>query len=144
MNVSISGHVFTIPARFAEGHILSQDEAEALNRHFADCIRNIALRWVKAAQDQDGGLSQGTTGNIQQRIEAYARTYRFNSQSLDLSTSTPIETMARQIVLERQPMLIGAALEQAARDPQIRAQAHHRLRASMTLAADMLQALGVE
>lgn len=66
--VTISGKQFTIAAPYAEGHVLTANEAAALNQTFRENIRNQLAKRV----------AEGTAG--QADVDAVAESYRFDTR----------------------------------------------------------------
>ncbi len=71
---TIKGHKFTIEVPYAEGHILTANEAATLNQTFVENIRNNQAKVVET------GLAEGkTVEQLQEVISAFASTYKFGA-----------------------------------------------------------------
>lgn len=79
------GMTFHIPARYAEGHSLTSEEAAALNRLLAENIRNNVMRKIPESATQE---------EIQQTVDAYAETYKFGGSTS--RTMDPVERAVRE------------------------------------------------
>lgn len=70
-HININSVLFTAPAPFSEGHVLSDVEANVLNRTFAENLRNnFAARMKKAAESGEAPLTQ-------EDFNLYAAEYSF-------------------------------------------------------------------
>lgn len=94
--ISIQGLTFQAPQPYAAGHVLTDNEALALNTLLAENLRNNFTRKVKAKSN--GGTRDLTTedkGVLESEFEEYATTYRLGvaaSPSRD-----PVEREARRL-----------------------------------------------
>jgi hypothetical protein len=76
-NITIAGETFTAPQPYAEGHVLSGNEATALNQTYAENLRNNFASKVKAAQEAGTfDLEQ-----FQSEFDEYASGYEFGVRS---------------------------------------------------------------
>lgn len=71
--ITIEGHAFNVPMRYAEGHECSAGEAQALNQLFHGYLRNNFAQRVKTA------LARGPFDReaLQEELDRYANTYQF-------------------------------------------------------------------
>jgi len=76
-NITIQGETFAAPQPYAEGHVLSGNEANALNQTYAENLRNNFASKVKAAQEA------GTfdLAQFQSEFDEYASGYEFGVRS---------------------------------------------------------------
>lgn len=108
--VTIQGFEFSIPARYAEGHVLNANEASAMNQLFAENVRNNAASKIKKAKaeaeeagtefslDADRG---DEAGSLRQEIQAYAETYEFGARVARASEPVdPIQKEAYRIATD--------------------------------------------
>lgn len=108
--VTIQGFEFSIPARYAEGHTLTANEASAMNQLFAENVRNNAASKIKKAKaeaeeanvefslDADRGEDAGT---LRQEIQAYAESYEFGARVARASEPVdPVQKEAYRIAVE--------------------------------------------
>ena len=85
--ITIANVEYSIPQPFAEGHVCSANEANALNQLLAENCRNNFAEKVKKAED---------VKPTQEEFEAYVAGYEFGVRSV--STKDPIEKEIRKIV----------------------------------------------
>jgi len=76
---------FTIDAPYTEGHVLTAEEAAALNRLRAENIRNNVMRKIPEGATHD---------EIQTTVTKYAKTYKFGGTTS--RTMDPVERLVRQ------------------------------------------------
>lgn len=86
--ITIANTEYSIPQPFAEGHVCSVNEANALNQLLAENCRNNFAEKVKKAED----------GNkpSQEDFEKYVAGYEFGVRSV--TSSDPVEKEMRKIV----------------------------------------------
>jgi hypothetical protein len=102
--ITIAGHPFMVPDRYAEGHPLTSGEASALNQTFHENIRNNVAARIKKAHPQ--GLSESETTNWQTEVDRYAAEYQFGVRqagggrrpSVDPETKLALEEASAAIV----------------------------------------------
>lgn len=70
--ITIQGHPFKVPLRYAAGHVLLENEAGALNQTFHENIRNNMAK--KVAEGVEANVPMET---IQQQVDDYAAEYQF-------------------------------------------------------------------
>lgn len=75
--ITIAGHVFNVPVRYAEGHELTAGEASALNQTYHENLRNNFAKSVKEALEA-GAFDQGS---FQEKLDEYALSYQFGVRS---------------------------------------------------------------
>lgn len=85
--ITIANVEYSIPQPFAEGHVCTANEANALNQLLAENCRNNFAEKVKKAED---------VKPTQEEFEAYVAGYEFGVRSV--STKDPIEKEMRKIV----------------------------------------------
>ena len=90
MQIRIRGLTFTIPSRFAPGHVLSDAEALALNGVLAENIRNNVDQWVRGDEGSEAHAA------LAARVARYAEDYQFSGRPRPTSLS-PLEKMAQQV-----------------------------------------------
>lgn len=105
--ITIQGHDFTVPVRYAEGHVLKANEAKALNQTYHENLRNNFAGAVKKAKEglADGAeLSEDAIAALQAELDKYATEYEFNvrTSSGPRTPADPVEAealrMARKAV----------------------------------------------
>jgi hypothetical protein len=87
--LSFEVHVFN---PFAAGHVVTELEARALNRAFAEGVRNNCVKKIKELKE-DGELSPPEKVTlVQELITAYANTYTFDKHTA--KAKTPVDLVA--------------------------------------------------
>lgn len=84
--ITIQGLIFHVRAPYAEGHTLSQIEAQALNRLRAENVRNNCADKVKSAKE--------TGADASAVVEAYDQDYSFAS----VRTRAPVDPVQRELL----------------------------------------------
>lgn len=84
--ITIKKVEYSIPAPFAEGHVCTQNEANALNQLLAENCRNNFSTRIKPDADIP----------TQEEFDAYVAGYQFGVRSV--ATSDPVEKVMRQMV----------------------------------------------
>ena len=87
--ITIAGSQFTVPLRYAEGHVLIAGEANALNQTFLENCRNNL-----SGKAKDGTLTQ-------EIVDQYAASYQFGQRKGGFGPSDPVESMALTIARKR-------------------------------------------
>jgi hypothetical protein len=87
--ITIAGSQFTVPLRYAEGHVLNAGEANALNQTYLENCRNNL-----SGKAKDGTLTQ-------EIVDQYASSYQFGQRTGGFFPSDPIESMALTIARKR-------------------------------------------
>ena len=86
-SITIANVEYSIPQPFAEGHVCTGNEANALNQLLAENCRNNFAEKVKKAED---------VKPTQEEFDAYVAGYEFGVRSV--TTKDPIEKEMRRIV----------------------------------------------
>lgn len=113
--ITVQGLTAVVLAPYAEGHVVTEAEAAALNQVRAENIRNNTARMVKAAikeaevEDAEG-LSEEKVTELLQAIETYDKEYEFNMASVGggRTPTDPVEVEAKKIAKQ----LINAQLKE--------------------------------
>ncbi len=79
--ITIQGHSFNVPDRYSEGHVLTANEASALNQTFHENLRNNFASKVKEVKGEAEGLSAEQVIDLQSKLDAYAESYVFGVRS---------------------------------------------------------------
>jgi hypothetical protein len=96
--ITIQGAVFLIPNRYAEGHVLTKGEADALNQTFAENIRNNVVARAKKAADTVAEGSEASVAITQELIDTYAAEYVFGvRKSTRKVDKNPVEVEERRL-----------------------------------------------
>jgi hypothetical protein len=106
--VTIANHTFTVPAPYADGHVLSANEAAALNQLLGENIRNnmasavkLALDGAPAVEGKDGKPGKDavppthdSAAAFQPEIDKYVAGYEFGVGSVRVTDPVEKETIA--------------------------------------------------
>jgi outer membrane receptor for Fe3+-dicitrate len=103
--ITIAGSRFSVPLRYAAGHVLNDGEANALNQTMLENIRN-----NNAAKAKAGELTQAM-------VDDYAANYQFGERQ-GFAAINPVEAMALTIARKKVKGkgLSAAEITAAARD----------------------------
>lgn len=82
--ITIAGNPFTVSPRYAEGHVLTANEANALNQTFFENLRNNF-----AGKAKEGGS--------QADFDAYVETYKFGERTGGGGSRDPVEVEAMNL-----------------------------------------------
>lgn len=82
--ITIAGKPFTVAARYAEGHTLSANEANALNQTYFENLRN---NFANKAKE----------GGTQEDFDAYASSYKFGERTGGGGSRDPVEVEAMNL-----------------------------------------------
>lgn len=94
--IKISGVIFQVPSRYAEGHSLSANEAAALNQVLAENLRNNFAEKVKSAL-KSGDFSDQDEHKLQLEFAEYANEYEFNRRRKVKTHNDPVVKEARKL-----------------------------------------------
>lgn len=89
--ITIQGTQFSIPMPFAQGHVLNEGEAAAMNQLFAENIRNNFAGKIKVAEEK----KEARPG--QAELDAYCAEYKFGARGPGGPKLDPIEAEARRL-----------------------------------------------
>jgi hypothetical protein len=93
--ITIQGHTFVAPVRYAEGHTLTANEAGALNQTYHENLRNNFASSVRKALEEhygtkgedgkvsipdDAELNDEQLAAVQAEFDAYAQAYEFGAR----------------------------------------------------------------
>ncbi len=94
--ITIQGHTFLAPIKYAEGHVLTANEAGALNQTYHENLRNNFASSVRnrvaelyGTKDEDGkvvsvpedaSLDDGQLADLQAEFDKYAAEYEFGAR----------------------------------------------------------------
>jgi len=121
--ITIQGHVFTAPLRYAEGHTLTANEAGALNQTYHENLRNNFAGTVKKKLEElfgvkdeagkvsipdDAELSDEQLTEVQTEFDAYAQAYEFGARRVGGGGRTPSDPIEKEAL-----NLAKAAIRQA-------------------------------
>jgi hypothetical protein len=106
-DITIQGLTFPCPQPYVEGHVLTSNEASALNQTFAENVRNNCAGRVKANQKLQAEGAEGTKTDeeLLAEFEAYANSYEFGQRRVSAGVREdrmdPVEREARKIARDR-------------------------------------------
>ena len=119
--ITIQGHEFTIALPYAAGHVLTENEANALNQVRLENIRNNSAAKIKAAaksaepeiKPEDVDLDGTTVGegenamSLRASIEAYAEAYEFGARQAG-TRAEPVDPVQREALRIAREAVLGA------------------------------------
>jgi len=79
--ITIQGASFTVPDRYTEGHVLTANEASALNQTFHENLRNNFAKQVKDVKGDAEEIDSESLADLQAKLDAYAESYVFGVRS---------------------------------------------------------------
>lgn len=105
--IKISGVIFSAPAPFQKGHVLTSEEAGVLNQTFSENLRNNFSKTVDKAKEATGKAEDGTTAlplsqaaldALASEFATYASNYKFGTRRVGtFAPVDPVEREARRI-----------------------------------------------
>ena len=107
----VSGHTFSVPVPYAEGHTINAAEAHTLNQTRIENVRNnLNARFAKLAKEHGEAIPAGILTTLLTEGQAYAHEYTFSGASRlgPRANLNPVEAAAHKIAKE----LIAAHLRQ--------------------------------
>lgn len=157
----VSGHTFSVPVPYAEGHTINAAEAHTLNQTRVENVRNnLNARFAKAVKEHGENIPAEHLEPLLAEGQAYAHEYTFNGASRlgPRASLNPVEAAAHKIAKD----LIAAHLRQkktAIKDlpegkleelvkyllekrPDITEEAQRRVDAAKSLGTQLLEGLG--
>lgn len=101
MSIQIVLHetTFEVPLKYSEGHVLTANEANALNFAHAQLVGKNFSSKVKTAKGEEKTLSDAAREDLQNQISAYSKTYEFPIRKT-ISSLTPLQKMANKLAEE--------------------------------------------
>ena len=146
----IRNHSFSFVRQYLPGHVLTEEEAEALTGLLAENVRNNVDQWVVEKLGESGMLDQPTHSALQDRIATYAEGYKFKVKNKKTSL-TPLDVLVQALAEEQvraerglgpgepvSPVDIASAIS---RTPALRAEAERRLAIQQRVAGEALAGL---
>jgi len=100
-DVTIAGHVFSVPLKYEAGHVLTEGEASALNQTLCENVRNNLAPKLKKEQD---ALTEGKTLDVtewQTKVTEYGTAYEFGVRQISVAVDpldAEIQRMAKAAV----------------------------------------------
>lgn len=93
--VTIQGITFSYEPRYAEGHVLNEGEAKALNQTMKENIRNNFAQKVKAFQE--GAVGEDI---IRASFEDYVANYKFSDRQIERQPANKVEQIHNKLLKE--------------------------------------------
>ena len=135
--ITIYGIDFPVASPYAEGHVVTEAEAKALNQVRAENIGNNMRAKVRAELAEDGSISQDALEKLLALFADYDANYVFTLASVGggRKVTDPVEAEARRMakaaisaklksqgraLKEVDPDALAAAIAKLAEDPKIR------------------------
>lgn len=91
-SITIAGHAFNVPSRYSEGHVLTANEAAALNQTFHENLRNNFAKTVKEAGETPD------LADLQSKLDAYAESYQFGVRASS-GPRAPVDPVGKEAFL---------------------------------------------
>lgn len=101
--ITIAGHPFQAPIKYAEGDTLEANEAGALNQTYHENLRNNFAKRVQEAKDAAGEgnpLSQDVIDKLYAEFAEYAAAYEFGVRGGGGGPRDPVQTEAMSLARE--------------------------------------------
>lgn len=105
--ITIQGQTFRVPIRYQSGHVLTENEADALNQTYHENLRNNF-----ASKVRDGSEAGVSLETLQQQLDDYAADYQFGARGGG-GPRDPVMTLAMGVARE----LIRNAIKNKGLDP---------------------------
>lgn len=98
-DITIQGLQFKVPQPFSQGHVLTENEAGALNQVFAENIRNNKAGVIEKAQEaaKKEGAAPVNMQTLQGEIDKYVSEYEFGAKKFGVRVVDPVEREARSL-----------------------------------------------
>lgn len=90
-SITIAGRSITVPVKYSEGHVLSANEASALNQVYHENIRNNTAKRVKEAESDEAAQSI---------VNEYVAGYEFGVRTGGGGSRDPVQTELMAIARE--------------------------------------------
>lgn len=101
-NLVIQGLTFEVAERYAEGHVLTVNEANVLNQTFRENVRNNCAKLVKVAiEAADGEISESAYDDLKISVELKAEAYEFGVRAVASTAAgkDPVEKEAIRLAV---------------------------------------------
>lgn len=96
--ITIKNELFIVPTPYAEGHVLTANEANALNQTYHENLRNNFASAVTAAlQDAKAGTAPFNRDALQAALDEYIAEYEFGSRRQGSVAVDPVTKIALRI-----------------------------------------------
>lgn len=92
--ITIKGVVLTVISPFAEGHVLTAEEANVLNQTLAENLRNNFAGVVTEAVTAAGDVASVDVGALQEQLNDYTKDYTFGARRTAGVAVNPVERIA--------------------------------------------------
>lgn len=92
--VTISEVVLKVISPFAEGQVLTAEQANVLNQTLAENLRNNFAPVVKAAKETAGGADKVDQADLQKQLNEYTKEYDFGARRTAGVAVNPVEKIA--------------------------------------------------
>lgn len=94
--ITIQGLDFSFIPRYSAGHVLTENEASALNQVLGENLRNNFASKVRKAKEEAGEGNTPDTDALQEELDAYAAEYQFGVRKA-AAPKDPVEAKARSM-----------------------------------------------
>jgi hypothetical protein len=90
--ITIAGHVHTVPHPYHEGYVLTANEAKALNQTFGENLRNNLASKLKELLE----AGNYEPASFQATVDEYAKTYEFGHRSSGGARGPRLDPVAKE------------------------------------------------
>lgn len=101
-DIKISGLIFDLEPRYAEGHQCTAAEANALNAQMRESVRNNFAQRIKAARE--GGLDEAT---IREMYATYVANFSFSDKVPNRQPHNKVRQIAEEMAATMARQLLG-------------------------------------
>lgn len=152
--LTVSGVVFDAPSKYSAGHVLSSDEASALNSLFLSDLSSKLKPLIVKAQKASGSLElpPDAKADLDAKLAEFARSHTFtpkSAHSFDPVTREAFKMIRPQFInklkekgIDPKTMAVGKLeaimLQWLAKHPEVTAEAKRRVEAVTSVADDII------
>jgi hypothetical protein len=142
--ITIQGVAFTVTQPYAEGHVVTEAEAKALNQTRSENIRNNMAKAVKDAKAEHGDtLPEDVLTSLGQAVSEYDKAYVFTLASVGggRKSRDPVEVEAGKIARAAIMGKLDAKIAEVASSDKVMKAAKKAVADRAALASDALDNL---
>jgi hypothetical protein len=114
-SIVIAGETFTVPQPYGAGHVLTSNEASAMNQVFAENVRNNLASKVKALKEAGTFASDVFQGTV----DDYTNDYEFGQRTGGGRSGDPVQAEAMSIARDLIRQAISKAYAQDNTKPKL-------------------------
>jgi hypothetical protein len=109
-DVTIAGHVFSVPLRYEAGHVITEGEASALNQTLCENVRNNLAPKIKKEHE---ALGEGQSLNVddwQTKVTEYGTSYEFGVRGVSVAVD-PLDAEIQRMAKAAVKLALGEAIK---------------------------------